>query len=160
MERKLIEIYHQLHESGAFFFERRFDTSSEDKKTAVIKLGDDYAIFMDTGKVKTIEEETELVAHECGHVATGTTHSVCNPVDLVEKHEYVANKWAVHRVLPKEEIIKALRDGCVEPWEVAEKLDRTVQFVYTALKIYRAEGVDFAIEASEEFPVDLYGMVV
>lgn len=90
MEKKLIELYRELHDEGAFFFERELPSSGEDKKSAVIKLGDDFAVFMDTSKVDTIAEEAELVAHEFGHVKTGATHSVSSPHDLVEKHEYKA----------------------------------------------------------------------
>lgn len=153
MEKKLIELYRQLHDEGAFFFERKLPISFEDKKSAVLKLDDDFAVFMDTERIETIAEETELVAHECGHVATGTTHAVCSPLDLVEKHEYKANKWAVHRVLPMEDIQRAVRAGFVEPWEIAEELGRTEQFVRLSIEIYRAEGINFTTEFSEErFP--------
>lgn len=153
MERKLIELYRQLYDEGAYFFERKMPTSFEDKKSAVVKLGDDFAIFMDTARVVTIAEETELVAHECGHVATGTTHSVCSSLDLVEKHEYKANKWAVHRILPAEEIRRAMEAGYIEPWELAEQTGRTEWFVRLALDVYRAEGVEFSADLADElFP--------
>lgn len=154
MERKLIELYRQLHDDGAFFFERKLPIGYEDKKSAIIKIGDNYGVFMDTDRVDSVAEETELVCHECGHMKTGTTHSVCSPVDLVEKHEYKAKKWSVHELLPKEEIEQAVKDGYVEPWEIAERLGRTESFVRLAIDIYRAEGIEFLPEFSEElFPV-------
>lgn len=153
MEKKLIELYRQLHDDGAYFFERKMPVSFEDKKSAVIKLGDDFAVFMDTAQVETIAEETELVAHECGHVATGTTHSVCSPLDLVEKHERKADKWAVHRILPPEEIRQAMEAGYKELWELAERTGRTEGFIRLAMDIYRSEGMKFKMEAAGElFP--------
>lgn len=153
MERKLIELYQELHGQGAFFFDRQFTSVSEDKKTALIQIGKDFAVFMDTEQVRTVAEETELVAHEGGHIATGTTHKVCSPLDLVEKHERKANKWAVHRILPPEDIRYLIRAGYAQPWEIAEQAGRTEGFVRLALDIYRAEGVDFSMDAAGDLLV-------
>lgn len=156
MERKLIDLYRQLYDEGAFFFERVLPVSFENKKSAVIQLGGDFAVFMDAARVETIAEETELVAHECGHVATGTTHGVCSPLDLVERHERRANKWAVHRILPPEEIRRVMKAGYTDLWEIAEQTGRTEGFVRLAFDVYRAEGVEFSAGLADElFPVRL-----
>ncbi len=155
MERKLIELYRKMHDSGIRFFDGRLPFSDEEQKSLVLKIGGDFAVFMDTERVESIAEETELVGHEYGHVATGTTHSVCSPVDLVEKHEYKAKKWSVHELLPREELSQAIKDGYVEPYEIAERLGRTESFVQLAIDIYRAEGVKFSAEFSEELFPDL-----
>lgn len=150
MERKLIELYREMHDNGTYFFNKHLPFFDEEQKSTILEMDGDYAVFLDAERIESIAEETEIVGHECGHAATGTTHSVCSPLDLVEKHEYKANKWAVHRLLPLEEIRSAIRGGYVEPWEVAEHTGRTEKFVRMALDIYRAEGRDLYAEFSQE----------
>lgn len=150
MEKKLIELYEQLQKSGAYFFEFDFSPGSPDKKSAVIAEDDEFAVFLDPARVESTAEEIELIAHECGHVETGTTHSVCSPTDLIAKHEFKANKWAVHKILPEHEIRQAINDGCYELWEIAEYVDRTEQFVRMALNMYRLEGINFSSELADD----------
>lgn len=53
-------------------------------------------------------------------------------------------------MIPKGDLDQAAQCGCFEPWEIAEHLGRTEQFVIEAIKIYRTEGVSFMAEMSEE----------
>lgn len=100
-----------------------------------------YGIFIDTNKMETLAEELSVVAHEYGHCATGATHVVYSPLDLVEKHEYKANKWAVHRLISINDLHEAFRDGYTEVWNLAEYFDVTEDFIRTALNIYEREGL-------------------
>ena len=81
-------------------------------------------------------EEKSAVLHEGGHYATGTTHEVCSPWDLVEKHEYKADKWAVQRALTAEELDEAVAGGCTEMWELAEHFGVTEELMRKAVCWY------------------------
>ena len=74
--------------------------------------------------------------HEGGHYATGTTHEVSSPYDLVEKHEYKANKWAVQRALSSDELDDAVAEGYTEIWSLAEHFGVTEEFMRKAVCWY------------------------
>lgn len=139
MEKKLIELYRGLRDDGVYLFERGIHFSNENVKSAVISMGGDAAIYLDTSKIDTLAEETEIIAHEYGHIATGAVHPVCSPFDIVEKHERRADKWAIQRLLPKSELENAVRAGYTEPWEIAEYLGRTEAFTRKAIAYYKSQ---------------------
>lgn len=140
MDKKLIELYRELHDQGAFFFERSLPFADEEIKCAVVESGNAFALCMDTSKVETIAEETELIAHECGHIATGAMHKVYSPYDVIGKHERRADKWAVRKLIPRETLEDAVAHGYTEPWEIAEYLGRTEEFVRKAFELYEARS--------------------
>ncbi len=137
MEEKLIELYCDMYESNIYFFSTEFGKT--EKQSAVIEMGGQSAVFIDVDKIKSIVEETEVIAHECGHIETGTTHKLSAPYDVICRHEYRANKWAVKKILPACEIKKAIAAGCHEVWEFAEYLGRSEEFIKLAFDIYTRE---------------------
>lgn len=106
-------------------------------QAATIELDGNYGVFMDFDNIRSAAEETVLVAHEGGHICSGATHKVSSPYDLVEKHEYKADKWAVQRLVPPQELREAVAAGCTEPWELAERFGVTEPFMRKALCWYR-----------------------
>ncbi len=73
------------------------------------------------------------IAHEVGHCATGCTHKVSSPLDLVEKHEFKANRWAIERYLPFEAMNDAMEHGYVETWALADYFDLSEDFIVMAI---------------------------
>ncbi|MCQ5129570.1 ImmA/IrrE family metallo-endopeptidase [Butyricicoccus faecihominis] len=142
---ELTKLYRRLYDGGHFLFDGAFAFSDESVKSSVVEVGGDYGVFLDSGRVDGAAEEAELIAHECGHIETGTTHAVYSPFELVAQHENRANKWAVHELLPREELQRAIRAGCTEPWELAEFLGRTEQFIRLAVQIYEKEKTPEAV---------------
>ena len=78
----------------------------------------------------------EAIAHEAGHCATGCTHKISSPLDLVAKHEYKANRWAIERYLPFNDINSAIKAGYTEPWELADYFNVTEKFIRKAIRYY------------------------
>ena len=64
-----------------------------------------------------------------------------SPFDLIEKHEYKADKYAVHELLPFEDLEVACKNGYTEYWQLAEHLDLTEEFIKRAVYIYECEGL-------------------
>lgn len=85
------------------------------------------------------EENTHL-AHELGHCVTGSFYNPYSKLDIRGRHEYRANKWAVHKLLPLAELQRAFSEGVMERWALAERFDVTEEFVETAVQVYRNEG--------------------
>ena len=125
-----------MKEDGYHLYDWRINGRT---KAATIELCGEYAIFIDTEKINSMAEETCVVAHELGHCETGCTHTLNSPCDLIARHENRANKWAIHHILPAEEIKKAMRDGYTTTWQLAEHFDLTEEFIRLAIKVYQSE---------------------
>lgn len=82
---------------------------------ATIEVGGRYGIFVDFDQLGDLREFKAALAHELGHCATGCTHRVSSPYDLVCRHEYKANRWAIQRYLPFEALQRAMNAGYTEP---------------------------------------------
>lgn len=103
---------------------------------ATLEINKQYAIFIDQSKFSTTRSMKGAIAHELGHCATGCTHKVCSPFDLVEKHEYIANRWAIERYLPFELMKDAMEHGYAETWSLADYFDVPEDFVIKAIQYY------------------------
>lgn len=115
------------------------------RASVIIEQDRQYGIFLDLKHIKTLSGEIVCLAHEISHAQTGTTHSVYSPLQLVSKNEYKADKRAVHKLIPFQELQAAFDQGIIEKWELAEYFEVTEDFIETALLVYRNEGV---LEAS------------
>lgn len=135
---RLLALYQELQDNGVRFFTWELGGDP----AVVMELGGEYAVFMDFDAIGSRAQELVLLAHEGGHARTGATHQVSSPYDLIEKHEYKAWKWAILRLLPREALLRAFREGCREPWELAERFDVTEGFVRLALTWYRQGNLD------------------
>ena len=58
------------------------------------------------------------------------------PYDLVERHEHRANKWAIEKLLPRDELYALYADGLTQPWEIAEHAALPEDFVRRAMAYY------------------------
>ena len=138
MER-LNDLYNWLEREGVFVFNRQLPFSKKDSKATTIKLNppnEAWGIFLDKKRLKTIPEEKSALLHESGHYATGATHEVNSPFDLVEKHEYKADKWAVERALSAEELDEAVAEGHTDLWDLADYFNVTEDFMKKAVCWY------------------------
>ncbi|MGN0968851.1 MAG: ImmA/IrrE family metallo-endopeptidase [Oscillospiraceae bacterium] len=129
---QIISLYNELNRAGVRFYHWDMD----DLQAVTIEQGGRYGVFMDFGNIRTGAEELVTVAHEGGHISTGATHKVDSPYDLVEKHEYKADKWAIRRLIPEDALDEAVADGCTELWQLAEHFGVTEEFMKKAVCWY------------------------
>ena len=95
------------------------------------------AIAMNPWYLHTRAGEKVKLAHELGHCETGSFYNRYAARDLRQKHENRANKWAIKKLIPEDELWEAFRNGYREPWELAEYFDVSEDFVRKALDHYR-----------------------
>lgn len=126
---ELSAIYSEIEEQGIALFTQ--DIGFADPAT--IEINGKYGIFLDLSCFDSIPKYKAMLAHELGHCATGCTQKVSSPLDLIEKHEYKANKWAVEQYIPFDVLSAALKDGYTERWQLAEYFDMPEQFIQVAL---------------------------
>lgn len=96
---------------------------------------------MDPFRIETTAQERVHLAHELGHCETGSFYNVYSTLDIREKQEEKADRWAVSRLVPAEEFVKALNTGMVEVWELAEYFEVTEDFIRKAAEIYKIKNI-------------------
>lgn len=83
-----------------------------------------------------IQERVHL-AHELGHCLTGSFYNRYSTHDIRGRHEYRADKWAIHRLIPRAELEQAVTKGVCESWELAEHFSVTEDLIQKALTLYK-----------------------
>ena len=76
------------------------------------------------------------LAHELGHCTTGSFYTIHAPLNRRQRHEYRADKWAIHALVPLEALDDAIAQGCTEMWALAERFGVTEQFMKKAVCLY------------------------
>ena len=95
-----------------------------------------HAIAIDPWRMDTTGKETVCLAHELGHCRTGSFYSPFAALDIRQKHENHADKWAIKKLIPEDELDQAVADGCTELWSLAEYFDVTEDFMKKAVCYY------------------------
>ena len=77
-----------------------------------VPLGDRYAIALDPWKLGSLAQETVCLAHELGHCETGSFYNQYAALDVRQRHENRADKWAIQHLIPVEDLDEAVVEGC------------------------------------------------
>lgn len=83
----------------------------------------------------SVQERVHL-GHELGHCITGSFYSIHTAVDRRQRHENKADKWAIRKLIPVDELDKAIAEGCTEIWDLAERFGVTEQFIKKTICLY------------------------
>lgn len=102
-------------------------------------------VAIDTDKLSDSREEKSILAHELGHIETGSFYNIYTPLDVLEKHEHRADKWAINKLIPKNELLNVLRCGFTELWELAEYFEVPCEFMKKATDYYSADLANLAV---------------
>ncbi len=93
-------------------------------------------IALDVDKLKNSADEKVHLAHEIGHLETGSFYNVYSPLDLRSRHETRADRWAIKKLIPQGELEKAVNGGIKDIWELAEYFGVPHDFMEKALYYY------------------------
>ena len=94
-------------------------------------------IAIDPTKITSGADEKTKIAHELGHCVTGSFYNVYSSCDFRQRHEARADKWAIKRLLPEDELHDAVANGHTELWELADVFDVTIDLVRKAVSWYK-----------------------
>lgn len=95
------------------------------------------AIAMNPWHLPSVAEEKVKLAHELGHCETGSFYNKYAALDIREKHEHRADKWAIEHLVPAADLRQAAREGHTELWDLAEYFDVTEDFMQKAVWYHR-----------------------
>ncbi len=101
---------------------------------------DRYFIAIDPFEIESENDEKVKLAHELGHCINGAFYNMYSPLDIRSKHEYTANKWAIKKLIPEDELKEACK-FCRNRWELSEYFDVPEDFMQKALDYYSEQAV-------------------
>lgn len=93
-------------------------------------IGLDYAVLPDEASHRV------HLGHELGHCETGAFYNIWAARDIRQKHEHKADKWAIKKLIPKDELDLAVANGCTDIWSLAERFTVTEDFMKKAVCWY------------------------
>lgn len=129
----LLELYRIAEENGITV--DCFELGKREALSLMDAEGDCY-IAIDPFKLRSTQDETMKLAHEMGHCCTGSFYNPYAACDIRKKSENRANKWAIARLIPQEELETAVADGCMDIPALAERFDVTEDFMRLAVCWY------------------------
>lgn len=125
-----------LHDEGVSFYDERIPESKPKSAVIHVHRADCWGVIVDMNRIDTASEEYSIMLHECGHYATGTTHAVGSPYDLVERHENRADRWAIESFVSASDLDAAVADGCTELWQLSDRFGVTEDLMRKAICWY------------------------
>ncbi len=93
-------------------------------------------IAIDPRRVASMAEGKTKLAHEIGHCVTGAFYNIHSTFDIKQKHENTADKWAIKKLIPEDELKRAVADGCTEYYSLAELFGVTEELLRKAVSLY------------------------
>ena len=94
------------------------------------------AIAVDPWHLTSVADEMVKLAHELGHCETGSFYNLYSPFDIRQKHENRADKWAIKKLVPEDELDQAVAAGCTDLWSLADHFGVTEEFMKKAVCWY------------------------
>ena len=93
-------------------------------------------IGIDYSKIETEIDERVHLSHELGHCVTGSFYNRYAKMDIRQKHENRADKWAIRKLIPVEKLDTAVAEGHTELWDLADYFGVTEDLVRKAVCLY------------------------
>ena len=131
----LNRLYREAEEAGidVFYFPMESCTSIS---------APDNCIAIDTDRLTDNAQEAACLAHEMGHCRTGSFYCVDSPLAFRGRQETRAQRWAIRRLVPLEELKLALQAGITAPFELAQYFEVPQELMEQAVAYYRdAKGL-------------------
>jgi len=93
-------------------------------------------IAMNTDKLSGEAEELCHLAHEIGHIETGSFYTLDADPTAIRKAETAANRYAMDLLVSKERLNQLAKNGHLTSWQVAEYFGVTEEFAQKAIHYY------------------------
>lgn len=113
----------------------------ECKALSMMSPNGDCYIGIDTKSMKSEREERQYLAHDIGHCVKGAFYNPHSPFSLIEQQEYRADRKAINYLVPKDEMITAMKKGFTEIWQLCEYFDVDPKYIKLALWEYFDKAV-------------------
>ena len=129
---ELNELYELAENSGV----QVMDFALPENKAVTINMGENCYVGVDPEVFGRQCEEKVILAHEMGHIATGGFYDQNIDETARKKHEARAEKWAIERLVPKDALKKAIKNGCSDIESLAQHFSVTEKYMSQVLIYY------------------------
>ena len=96
----------------------------------------EYYIAINPFALTSYAEEKVKLAHEVGHCETHAFYDQHTSPLVRSRCETKAVKWAIKKLIPKDELIEEYKHGTETAYELAEHFGVPVDFMQTAIEFY------------------------
>lgn len=129
----LLSLYRQAERDniGVYWF-----TMDSAESLSIQASDGSCAIAIDPWYLRTQAEEKTKLAHEMGHCETGSFYNEDAALDIRQKHENKADKWAIMKLVPRDELDAAAEAGYSDVWSLADYFGVSVEFMRKAICLY------------------------
>ena len=103
---------------------------------SVMDAAGQCSIGLDLPHRRSRNELRVRLAHELGHCVTGSFYNRYSPADNRKRHENRADRWAVGRLIAREELDEAVAEGHTELWDLADYFGVDETFLKKAVCLY------------------------
>ena len=103
---------------------------------SVIDEDGDCGIGINPFMLKSEADEKVKLAHELGHCETVAFYNEYATCDIREKHERRADKWAIKKLIPEDELKEACK-YCTNRWELSQHFGVTEDFMQKTIDYYK-----------------------
>lgn len=112
------------------------------ENTAVtLNMGEDSFVGVDPAVFGSKCREKVVLAHELGHIETDSVYSFKSEKNLRNSKEQKAEKWAIERLIPKEELFSQIKKiGYTDVPTLAVHFEVTEEFMDKAIKYYSKQN--------------------
>lgn len=140
----VVDLYEYAETCGYDVYWFTFDT--DQVPCVSIPLSDGTcAIALNPYQFKSLADERYKLAHELGHCETSSFYNRFSPIDERGRYERRADRWAIKKLLPFEEMKAALSQGYTEIYELAEYFTVPEDLIHQAIEYYTGPcGLSFA----------------
>lgn len=119
---------------------RVMDFPLPENKAVCIEVDDGCFVGVDPAVFASEREEKVVLAHELGHIETGSLYTVGSNSATRTKQEAKAEKWTINRLVPLDELKRAIKKGCCDVQSLAEHFEVTEKFMYDVILHYRKKS--------------------
>lgn len=129
---KTASLYSYARRHGHCVFQQKLNRVS----SLSVQLDDGSCVIgIDRSGMTGAEEKTQL-AHELGHCETGSFYTRYIQVDSRQRHENRADKWAIRKLIPVENLDTAIAEGHTDIWDLADYFGVTEDFMKKVICYY------------------------
>ena len=100
-----------------------------------------YGIAIDPKQIHSRSDLIHKLGHELGHCATGSFYNRYSSFDCRQRHENRAEKWAITKLVPADQLQIAVDHGYTEIWDLAELFDVPEEFMKKAVCYYTQSNI-------------------
>lgn len=129
----LLDLYQLAEREGIGIY---WFTMESTESLSIMAQDGACAVAMDPWRLRTLAEEKTKLAHELGHCETGSFYNQSAALDVRQKHENQADRWAIQHLIPPGALEEAIADGCAELWQLADYFGVTEDLMRKAVCLH------------------------